>query len=81
MNFFNSYIASKFDLTDLQYLNLSGCLNLSSTAMHLFFQMTNSLNGENVYYCDNIEDGPLKATANGCENLEINKKFCCRNIQ
>ena len=72
------YIAKKYDLTNLQYLNLSGCLNISSTGMNLFVEIADELDGENLYYCDNIDDGPLKDTANGCANLEASDKFCCR---
>lgn len=72
------YIAKKYDLTNLQYLNLSGCLNISSMGMNLFVEIADELDGENLYYCDNIDDGPLKDTANGCANLESPDKFCCR---
>lgn len=71
-------IASKFNLKNLNYLNLSGCLNISSEGMTVFITESDGLNGENVYYCDNIDDGPLRDTANGCANLESNK-FCCRS--
>lgn len=72
-------IASKYDVSDLQYLNLSGCINVSSHGMNLFVNLCQLLNGENLYYCDNIGDGPLGASANGCENLGCGKKFCCRS--
>lgn len=73
-----SYIASKYDLNNLEYLNLSGCLNLTSLGLRLFVETSDSLTGENFYYCDNIVDGPMRYSANGCENLECLKKFCCR---
>lgn len=73
------YIALIYDLKKLEYLNLSGCLNVSSTGMHLIVEEANELDGENLYYCDNIDDGPLQHTANGCANLECPKKYCCRN--
>lgn len=73
------YIATVYDLKELQYLNLSGCLNVSSIGMNLFVRVSEQLHGENLYYCDNIDNGPLRETANGCENLECGSKFCCRN--
>ena len=76
-----SYIASKYDLRNLQYLNLSGCVNMTSLGMNLFVEMSSLLDGENLYYCDNITDGPLSNMANGCENLEQGRKFCCRSGQ
>ncbi len=76
-----SFIASKYDLQNLQYLNLSGCVNMTSLGMNLFTEMSRVLDGENVYYCDNITDGPLNGTANGCANLESDNKFCCRSGQ
>ena len=72
-------IASKYDVSDLTYLNLSGCINVSSHGMNLFVDLCQLLNGENLYYCDNIDDGPLGTSANGCENLGCGKKFCCRS--
>jgi F-box/leucine-rich repeat protein 5 len=76
-----SYLASKYDLSNLKYLNLSGCINLTAFGMNLFLEYSPELEGENLYYCDNIVDGPMKETANGCENLECGTKFCCRNIR
>lgn len=46
--------------------------------MNLFVEIADELDGENLYYCDNIDDGPLANTANGCANLESPDKFCCR---
>lgn len=76
-----SYIASKYDLSNLKYVNLSGCVNLTSFGMNLFLEYSDLLRGENLYYCDNITDGPLSETANGCENLECVKKYCCRSSE
>jgi F-box/leucine-rich repeat protein 5 len=76
-----SYIASRYNLQNLQYLNLSGCINMTSLGLHLFTEMSQLLDGENLYYCDNVTDGPLNATANGCSNLESANKFCCRSGQ
>jgi len=76
-----SYIASKYDLRNLEYLNLSGCINMTSLGMNLFVEMSSLLNGENLYYCDNITDGPMRTLANGCDNLEQGRKFCCRSGQ
>ncbi len=78
--FLTSYIASKYDLNNLEYLNLSGCLNLTPLGLKLFIDTSDLLTGENFYYCDNILDGPMRSTANGCDNIECGKKFCCRNI-
>lgn len=47
--------------------------------MNLFLEFSDILKGENLFYCDNITDGPLRDTANGCENLECEKKYCCRS--
>lgn len=73
-----SFIASKYDLTNLRYLNLSGCLNLSGETLEKFLEESKSLAGENLYYCDNIQNGPMSQTANGCDNLGCSDKFCCR---
>ena len=76
-----SYIASKYDLSTLKYLNLSGCVNLTGFGMNLFVELSPDLSGENLYYCDNIQDGPLREEANGCENVECGSKYCCRNAR
>lgn len=73
-----SFIASKYDLTNLKYLNLSGCLNLSGETLEKFLEESKTLAGENLYYCDNIQNGPMSQTANGCDNLGCSDKFCCR---
>jgi len=72
-------IASKFDLSNLKYLNLSGCVNVTSNGMNMLAEMSRALQGENLYYCDNIVDGPLKNTANGCANVDCSTKYCCRS--
>ena len=68
-------------MNNLEYLNLSGCLNLTNLGLKLFIETSERLNGENFYYCDNIVEGPMKSTANGCENLECFGKFCCRSTK
>jgi hypothetical protein len=45
--------------------------------MNFLVNMSNSLTGENLYYCDNITDGPMKETANSCDSY-CSQKFCCR---
>ena len=74
-----SYIASKYNLSGLEYLNLSGCLNLTPEGLGLFVETSRMLSGENFFYCDNIVDGPMRTTANGCANLGCAQKFCCRS--
>ena len=59
-------------------LKLSGCINLSALGMSLLVEMSKTLNGANLYYCDNIVDGPMKETANSCDNY-CGNKFCCRS--
>ena len=70
-----------FNLDSLNYLNVSGCPNISSDSLNGFVSLTseNHLNAEDVYYCDNILNGPFGGNANCCENVESKRKFCCRN--
>jgi F-box/leucine-rich repeat protein 5 len=72
-------MVSKFNFKNLKYLNLSGCPNLSTNGLNKFTVFCMNLNAEDLYYCDNIINGPFDGSANGCENIECNKRFCCRN--
>ena len=60
-------------------MNLSGCPNLTANGLNSLVSFSNALNEEDVYYCDNILNGPFNGNANGCENIECAKRFCCRN--
>ena len=76
-----SYIASNYDLEQIVYVNLSGCLNLTAQGLRLFIEKSQNLQGENLFYCDNIVNGPFEESANGCENVDCTKKFCCRTLR
>lgn len=52
---------------------------MTANALNKFTDLCVNLNAENVYYCDNILNGPFDDMANACENLDCTNKYCCRN--
>lgn len=66
-------------LPALKYLDLSGLPNISSQAIHDLVSSCPQLIPECLFYCDNIEDGPLASSANGCQNVKDGGQ-CCRNL-
>ncbi|XP_060082201.1 F-box/LRR-repeat protein 5-like [Ylistrum balloti] len=66
-------------LPHLRYLDLSGCLNITADGLTELVSVCPALDGEELYYCDNVIDGPYAAEASGCQNLECNSRVCCRS--
>ncbi|CAG0882140.1 unnamed protein product [Cyprideis torosa] len=63
---------------DLRFLELSGVYQLTGPALSEFVHAScPRLSPLNLYYCDNVENGPYQQEANGCQNLGT--KDCCRN--
>jgi F-box/leucine-rich repeat protein 5 len=60
---------------------MSGCLNVTAKGLHLFVETSKKIRGENLFYCDNIVEGPMKETANGCENVDSDINYCCRTTR
>ncbi|CAG0918658.1 unnamed protein product [Notodromas monacha] len=69
--------AAKFAVRCLEYLDLSGCYALSGDSIDRFVKHCVMLRPENLFYCDGISDGPYADEANGCANLDDEKRFCC----
>ncbi|XP_013408873.1 F-box/LRR-repeat protein 5 [Lingula anatina] len=72
-------LASNHGLPRLRHLDLSGCSNLSGQALTSLVDTCHALNVEELYYCDNLLDGPYPEEASGCQNLECSNRFCCRS--
>ncbi len=63
----------------LSYLDLSGCIGISSNCISLLTSSSKNLRDENLYYCDNLQS--LSLTANCCRNVENNSgRYCCRVV-
>ena len=66
----------------LDFLDLSGCMLVTASAISDVVDACPRLGGESeLYYCDNIDDGGLPETSGGCRNLECASRFCCRGGQ
>ena len=63
----------------LCHLDLSGCFQLSGEGLRMVTMDTKFIKAENLYYCDNIVDGPYPTQANGCANLCNPVRMCCRS--
>ncbi|XP_069101137.1 F-box/LRR-repeat protein 5-like [Argopecten irradians] len=73
------YLAENGGLPYLRYLDLSGCLNITADGLTELVSVCPALDIEDLYYCDNVIDGPYAAEASGCQNLECNSRVCCRS--
>ncbi|XP_074644838.1 F-box/LRR-repeat protein 5-like [Tubulanus polymorphus] len=66
-------------LPELTGLDLSGCSLVSGAALRDFITACPNLNPDCFSYCDNIIDGPLSGSANGCDNISSKSRVCCRS--
>ncbi|KAK7086648.1 hypothetical protein SK128_020103 [Halocaridina rubra] len=66
-------------VNSIYHLDLSGCYQLTGEGLKAFVSYSRALNGRNLFYCDNIIDGPYPLQANGCNNLCNPVRVCCRN--
>jgi len=71
---------AKRGFPDLKHLDLSGCFNVSPDALKDLVSTCAVLDAEELYYCDNITEGPYAQLASGCQNVECKNRVCCRNI-
>ena len=76
--FFNFSLLIGNNLTkSLMYIDLSGCIDLTSDCISKLIFSSKSLNTENLYLCDNIQS---LSTVNCCRNSENNSgRYCCRS--
>ncbi|XP_071517199.1 F-box/LRR-repeat protein 5-like isoform X1 [Panulirus ornatus] len=72
-------MASVGILDNLRNCDVSGCYQLTGEGLEIFTNACPTLQPENLWYCDNIEDGPYPTLANGCANLCNPIKVCCRS--
>ena len=73
-----SFLAENGGLPNMQYLDLSGCLNLTGPGITELVDTCLQLDPGSLYYCDNIIDGPYVESASGCQNLQCSSRICCR---
>ncbi|XP_045165355.2 F-box/LRR-repeat protein 5-like [Mercenaria mercenaria] len=73
-----NYLSSNGGLPRLKHLDLSGCLNVAGEAVSGLVKTAPYLDPAQLFYCDNILDGPYADTASGCQNLQCNSRVCCR---
>jgi len=74
------YHLQKFAKT-LHYADFSGCNRISGSALTQFTRDCPLLRMEDVSYCSLIQDGPDPLTANGCQNMDCEVRYCCSNYQ
>lgn len=64
-------------LQGLEYLDVSGCWLLTGPGLCAITDSLKHLKPENIFYCDQITNGPYPEAANGCQNLESSTRACC----
>ncbi len=63
----------------LKYIDLSGCIGITSDCLSMLISSTEYLKDENIYFCDNLQSSSLFSTANCCRNVENSSgRYCCR---
>jgi len=67
-------------LKRLEFLDVSGCYLMTGQGLCSVADSLTLLRPENLFYCDQIIDGPHPETSNGCQNLEIGMRACCRQL-
>ena len=65
---------------ELVHLNLSGCPYIGGKVLSSLVTQCPNLEPENLFYCDNILDGPCPYLATGCLNRGDGTKFCCMQM-
>ena len=65
---------------ELVHLDLSGCPSIGGNILSSLVSQCPSLEPENLYYCDNILDGPCANFASGCLNRSDGNRFCCMQM-
>ena len=65
----------------LQELDLSGCWKIDGETLTALVGKCSRLRPHKLAYCNDIEDGPFRDTANGCLNLECELRFCCQRLK
>ncbi|KAK4299223.1 hypothetical protein Pmani_028485 [Petrolisthes manimaculis] len=66
-------------VSGLTSLDVSGCYRLSGRGLGALAAACPTLHPENLWYCDNIDNGPYPLQANGCANLANPIRVCCRS--
>ena len=65
---------------ELVHLNLSGCPYIEGKVLSSLAKQCPNLEPENLFYCENILDGPCPYLASGCLNRCDGTKFCCMQM-
>lgn len=68
-------------LLGLTFLDVSGCYQLTGRGLESVARVCPSLPPQQLWYCDDIMDGPFPTMANGCANLANPVRICCRGGQ
>lgn len=66
-------------VSGLTSLDVSGCYRLSGRGLGALAAACPTLHPDNLWYCDNIDNGPYPFQANGCANLANPIRVCCRS--
>ena len=79
-NFFISLLIENGLTEYLSYIDLSGCIGITSECIFALISSSKRLSNENISLCDNLQIS--LPNVNCCRNVENNSgRFCCRLIQ
>ena len=65
---------------ELIHLDFSGCPSIGGAILSNLVDLCPNLDPENIFYCDNITDGPSPHLTSGCLNRGDPTKFCCMQM-
>ncbi|KAK8759533.1 hypothetical protein V5799_002840 [Amblyomma americanum] len=66
-------------LSHLEYLDVSGCFQLTGDGLRELMLGTPRLQPSHLFYCNYVDNGPFKDSANGCQNLQCSSRACCQS--
>ncbi|KAB7501894.1 F-box/LRR-repeat protein 5 [Armadillidium nasatum] len=65
-------------LQNITYLNVSGCFEILGHNFTDLVKQCPYLQAKNIFYCNNIVDGPYPSEAGGCDTINHVVKKCCQ---
>ncbi|RXG69908.1 F-box/LRR-repeat protein 5 [Armadillidium vulgare] len=65
-------------LQNITYLNVSGCFEIFGHNFTDLVKQCPYLQAKNIFYCNNIVDGPYPSEAGGCDTINHVVKKCCQ---
>jgi hypothetical protein len=70
-------VKSDTSIRKLRLLDMSGCYQFTAHMLNNLVNKCPVLSPECLFYCEHIIGGPYSKEANGCNNLQSERRACC----